>query len=179
MTFEPWWQDLRLAWLGLRRARGFTGAAVLTLAIGIAGTTAMFALVEGVLLRPLPVREQDRLLVAWKKLGSTGATHWPFRAADIDVIGRESRVLESVAGVSYYDPSPFVAVENGFASDLNGAAVTGDFFRVMGVEPILGRALHPSDDKSGAANVLVITQDRKSTRLNSSHFVPSRMPSSA
>ena len=157
MTFEPWWQDLRLAWVGLRRAKGFTGAAVLTLAIGMAGTTAMFALVEGVLLRPLPVREQDRLLVAWKKLGSTGATHWPFRAADIDVIGKESRVFESVAGLSYYGAWPLVAVENGSASDINGAAVAGDFFRVLGVDPILGRALHRADNVIGAENVLVIT----------------------
>ena len=96
---------------GLRRSRrlllakGFTGAAVLTLAVGIGATTAMFALVEGVLLRPLPVADQDRLVVVWKSL-PTGAAHWPFRAAEIDLLRRESHVLESVAGISYYDPSP-------------------------------------------------------------------------
>jgi hypothetical protein len=68
MQFEQSWQDLRLAWRGLARARGFTLAAVLTLAAGIAGATTMFALVEGVLLRPLPVREQDRLILAWQEL---------------------------------------------------------------------------------------------------------------
>lgn len=157
MAFEPWWQDLRLAWVGLRRAKGFTGAAVLMLAIGIAATTAMFALVQGVLLRPLPVREQDRLVVAWKKLGSTGSTHWPFRAPEIDVISSESRVLESVAGVSSYGTWPLVAAENGFASEIRGAAVAGDFFRVLGVEPILGRALRRADNVIGAENVLVLT----------------------
>jgi hypothetical protein len=90
------------------------------------------------------------------------------------VLEDESQVIESVAGVSYYDPSPFVAVENGFASDLNGAAVTGDFFRVMGVEPILGRALHPSDDKSGAANVLVITHGLWPRRYGGSRDVIGR-----
>ena len=141
MLFEQWGQDLRLAWVGLRRARAFTAAAVLTLAVGIGGTTAMFALIQGVLLRPLPVPRQGRLVLAWKALPAAGSAHWPFRATEIDVISKESRVLESVAGVSYYDhPSPFAAVENGSASSISGAAVAGDFFRVLGVEPILGRA---------------------------------------
>ena len=58
-VFEQSLQDLRLATRGLARARGFTGAAVLTLALGISGTTAMFALIQGVLLRALPVHEQE------------------------------------------------------------------------------------------------------------------------
>jgi predicted permease len=152
-----WGDDLRLAWRGLRRARSFSAAAVFTLAMGIAGTTVMFALIQGVLLRPLPVREADRLLVAWTKVRTTGAAHWPFRAADIDVIARESRVLESIAGISYYDPSPVVAVENDSASTISGAAVAGDFFRVIGVPPLLGRVLSRTDDVVGAENVLVIT----------------------
>ena len=98
MLFEQWGQDLRLAWVGLRRARAFTAAAVLTLAVGIGGTTAMFALIQGVLLRPLPVPRQGRLVLAWKALPAAGSAHWPFRATEIDVISKESRVLESVAG---------------------------------------------------------------------------------
>ena len=157
MAFEEWRDDFRLAARGLVRARGFTGSAVLTLALGISGASVMFALIEGVLLRPLPVREQDRLVLAWKELRATGFARYPFRAREIEVLEDASQVLESVAGVSYYDPSPFVAVENGVANEVNGAAVTGDFFRVMGVEPILGRALNRSDDSSGATNVLVIS----------------------
>jgi len=174
MIFEQWRQDLRLAWRGLRRARAFTGAAVLTLAVGIAGTTAMFALVQGVLLRPLPVREPERLIVAWTELRSTGSTHWPFRAPDVDVIGKESRVLESVAALSYYGAWPLVAVENGFASDITGAAVAGDFFRVLGVEPILGRALRPTDNLAGAENVLVITHGLWQLRYGGSRDVIGR-----
>ncbi len=136
MIVEQWWHDVQLAWRGLRRAKAFTGAAVLTLAVGIAATTAMFALVQGVLLRPLPVREEERLVVAWMALPETGATHWAFRAPDVEVIGKESRVLESVAGVSYYGAIHLVAVENGHASPISGAAVAGDFFRVVGVPPI-------------------------------------------
>jgi putative ABC transport system permease protein len=157
MRFEPWRQDLRLASHGLLRAKAFAATAVLTLALGIGATTAMFALIEGVLLRPLPVPEQGRLIVAWKAL-SSDAAHWPFVASDIDVIGKESRTLESVAGVSYYEhPSPFATVEDGVPSSISGAAVTGEFFRVLGATPILGRVLNRADDVQGAENVLVIT----------------------
>jgi putative ABC transport system permease protein len=172
---EQWWQDLRLAWVGLRRARAFTGAAVLTLAVGIGGTTAMFALIQGVLLRPLPVPKQDRLIFAWKAHPAGGAAHWPFRAPEIEAISRESRVLESVAGVSYYaHPSPFAAVENGSASNITGAAVSGDFFRVLGVEPILGRALNRADNVVGAENVLVITHALWQLRYGASREVIGR-----
>jgi predicted permease len=159
MLLEQWWQDLRLAARGLYRARAFTITAVLTLALGMGATTAMFALVEGVLLRPLPVPEQNRLLVAWKALPG-GAAHWAFGAQDVEFIGRESRVLESVAGVSYYEhPSPIATVEDGRASSMLGASVTGGFFRLLGAEPILGRALTRTDDLAGAENVLVITHN--------------------
>jgi putative ABC transport system permease protein len=175
MFFEQCWQDLRLSWVGLRRARAFTCAVVLTLAVGIGGSTAMFALIQGVLLRPLPVPKQDRLIFAWKALPSAGSAHWPFRAPDIDVIRRESRVLESVAGVSYYDhPSPFAVVEKGFASNITAAAVAGDFTRVLGVEPILGRALNREDNAVGAENVLVITHALWQRRYGGSRDVIGR-----
>ncbi len=174
MIVEQWWHDVQLAGRGLRRAKAFTGAAVLTLAVGIAATTAMFALVQGVLLRPLPVREEERLVVAWMALPGPGATHWPFRAPDVEVIGKESRVLESVAGVSYYGAIHLVAVENGHASPISGAAVAGDFFRVVGVPPILGRALSPADDVKGAENVLVITHGLWQRRYGGSRDVIGR-----
>src|SRR5262245_10207024 len=82
--------DFRLAWRGLTRARSFSAAAILTLALGISGTTLMFALVRGVLLRPLPVRDQDRLILAWKELPSSGLSHHPFGDAEIEDAERAS-----------------------------------------------------------------------------------------
>ena len=157
MNAEQWWQDLRLAWRGLRRARGFTMAAVLTLAVGIAGATVMFSLIEGVLLRPLPVRQQDRLLVAWKASPAAGLAHFPFRVPEIDAIRRESTLLEDVAAVGYNGAGPSVAVERGSASYISTAAVTADFFRVVGIDAILGRTLSREDDVTGAEDVVVIT----------------------
>jgi putative ABC transport system permease protein len=160
VTFlEQWSEDLRLACRGLLRARAFTGAAVLTLALGIAGSTVMFTLVQGVLLRPLPVRDQERLLVAWKESRARGLVHWPFHRSEIDAFGAESRLLERVAGVNHNGAPPTVVVEDGAASYVNLAAVTGTFFDVLGVSAVLGRALEASDDVAGAENVVVISRE--------------------
>lgn len=145
-----------LAWRGLRRVRGLTAAAVLTLAVGIAGTTTMFALVEGVLLRPLPVRDQGSLMVAWKEVRSSSPGHWPFSIDDLETIGRESRLLERVAGVSYTGAVPVGVIEDGAAGYIRTAAVSGDLFAVLGVAPVLGRSLRDRDGVTGAENVLVI-----------------------
>lgn len=174
MMVEQWWQDLRRAWCGLCRARGVAAAAVLTLAVGTAGTTSMFALIQGVVLRPLPISDQDRVLVAWSELRSTGATHWPFRRPHLDIIAAESRLLERVAGVGYPGAGPMVAVENGSSSYLSGASVTGDFFDVLEVQPILGRALTRADDLVGADPVLVITHRLWQQRYGGSRDVIGR-----
>ena len=157
VPLEPLWRDLRQAARGLWRSRGFSTAAVLTLALGIAGATAMFTLIRGVLLRPLPVREERSLLVAWRENPTAAVAHWPFDARRLDDLGRESRVLERVAGASYYGASAGVVFENGTASYLRTASVTGAFFEVLGAIPELGRALEPADDRPGAENVVVIT----------------------
>ena len=65
MTADPFTQEFRFACRGMWRAKAFAATAVLTLALGIAGTTAMFALIQSVLLRPLAVREQNSVIVAW------------------------------------------------------------------------------------------------------------------
>jgi len=157
MSIEPSWQDVRLAARGLWRAKALSAAAIAMLGTGIAGATAMFAVVEGVLLRPLPVHDQARLMVAWRQVRAGGASHWPFRVADVDLIRRESRTLESAAGVSYNGAGPVAVVENGSASYISMAPVGGNIFDVLGVRPQIGRALTEADDVSGAERVLVIS----------------------
>ena len=150
-------QDVRLAWRGLRRAPGFTAAVVLTFALGMAGTTSMFALVEGILLRPLAIPAEGQLVVGWRQLPNSGARHWPFHAADVQAIADNSRTLERIAGVGYNEPSPMAMVEPGATTFAQVARVTGDFFPVLGVAPALGRALDAADDVAGSEPVLVIT----------------------
>jgi putative ABC transport system permease protein len=157
MTLETLRHDHQLAWRGLWRAKAFSGAAIFTLALGIAGTTVIFTLIQGVLLRPLPVRDQDRLIVVWKELRSSGYAHYPFGDAEIEAAGDASRLLESVAGVTSNGAYRWVAVENGVSDYVMGALVTGRFFEVLGAEPLLGRAFTGADDKEGVEDVLVIS----------------------
>ena len=86
-------QDIRSACRGLWRARAFTAAATLTLALGITGSTVMFAIVDGVLLRPLPVRDQDRLILAWKELRSSRFAHYPFGGPDVEAVVEPSQLI--------------------------------------------------------------------------------------
>ncbi len=167
-------QDVRLAWRGLRRARAFSAAAVLTLGLGIAGTTVMFALIHGVLLRPLPVLEPDRLVVAWKDLRSSGFTHHPFGDAEIEAVGRASQLLLKVAGVDANGVARDVLSENGTSSYVKGALITGGFFDVLGVEPVLGRAITPADDVEGAEPVLAISHGLWQRRYGGSRDVIGR-----
>jgi putative ABC transport system permease protein len=149
--------DIQLARRGLLRARGFTGAAVAVLGVGIAGATAILALLHGVLLRPLPVRDQQRLIIAWKDLRASGYQHYPFGDREIISVGERSRLLERVAGVTTNGVAQWVAVEDNAASYIKGALVTGGFFDVLDIKPILGRRLASSDDFEGSENVVIIS----------------------
>lgn len=150
-------QDIRSACRGLWRAKAFTAAAILTLALGITGTVVMFAVIDGVLPRPLPVRDQDRLLLVWKELRSSRFAHYPFGGPDVEAVVEASQLLESGAGVTSNGAVAWVAVEDGSASYVHGALVTGGYFEVLGIHPFLGRALTTTDDVEGAENVIVIS----------------------
>jgi hypothetical protein len=102
MFLEHFSYDLRHAWRGLSRARAFSGAAIFMLALAVFGTTVIFTFIRGVLLRPLPVRDQDRLIVAWKELRSTGYAHYPFGDAEIEAAGDASRLIESVTSLDNF-----------------------------------------------------------------------------
>ena len=174
MTFESLTQDFRIASRGLWRAKAFTGAAVLTLALGVAGTTVMFALIQGVLLRPLPVHQQDRLIVAWKEARTSGAARYPFGTAEIESLADASQLLEMAAGVTRNGVARAVVTESGVSSYANVGLVTGSFFDVLGVQPILGRTLTPADDKEGAENVIVVRSGLWQRRYRGSHDVLGR-----
>ena len=157
MTLERVSYELRLACRGLWRAKGFTLAAVLMLTVGLGGATTMFALIEGVLLRPLPVQGQDRLIVAWKALPSSPLVRYPFGSTEIASVARESRLLDAAAGVTRNGVSRAALVDHGAAGYANVAEVTGGFFSVLHVDAAAGRALTPVDDREGAANAIVLS----------------------
>ncbi len=149
-------QDGRYAIRALARNPGFAATAVLTLAIGLTGALSMVALIDGVLVRPLPVRAEAELVVGWRGLPEAGARRWPFSAEDLELLRTHTRLLAGVAGVGYQGPATMPMADGGEARYVRVARVTGEFFSVLGVEPLLGRALRPEDDAKGAENVLVL-----------------------
>ena len=161
--------DLRAAFRSLVRTPSFTLPTIFILAIGLAGTIVMYALVKGVLLSKLPVLHQDRVIVAWKQVPSSLFTHAPFGDSEIDAVAKASRLLDSVAGIGRHGALQAALIEDGRASYVNEALVTGGFFEVLGVEPALGRALNRADDVRGAETVVVISH-----RLWQRHYARSR-----
>ncbi|MGH9174318.1 MAG: ABC transporter permease, partial [Vicinamibacterales bacterium] len=172
--FETLHQDLRHACRLLWHAKAFTGAAVLTLALGIAGTTVMFALIQGVLLRPLPVLEQDRLIVAWKEAKTSASARYPFGNTEIEALAEASQLLAVAAGVTRNGVGRTVVTDRGQSSYANVGLVTGGFFDVLGVHPMLGRALTVADEQDGAESVIVISSGLWQRQYGSARDVISR-----
>ena len=174
MTFESLRHDLHLAWRGLWRAKAFCGAAVCTLALGIAGTIVIFTLIQGVLLRPMPVRDQDRLIVAWKELRSSGYAHHPFGDAEIDAAGDASRLLESVAGVTSNGAFRWIAEEGASRTTSWARWSPGAFSTSSASSHSSAASLTRADDKAGAEDVLVISHGLWQRRYGGSHEVIGR-----
>ncbi|MGA8151856.1 MAG: ABC transporter permease [Terriglobales bacterium] len=140
-------QDLRYTFRKLRRDRVFTLVAVLILALGIGGNTAMFSVIRAVLLKPLPYRDPGRLVLV-----ADGVT--PIRFEELKAASR-----------SYTEVGAFTGQEDmalsgvGEPEVLKGARVSANFLQVLGITPLLGRSFLPEEDKTGAPAVAMISAE--------------------
>ena len=142
----------------LRHSRGFALITIGTLALGIGVTTAMFSVVDGVLLKPFPVKDQDRLLIVWTSIPKQGFDHWPFSYAAYEGMRDRLRTASGVAAHPYSGALPTVLhFDDGSAMPLQYAAVTGDWFHVLGVRARAGRLLTAADDHAGVPDVVVLS----------------------
>jgi putative ABC transport system permease protein len=157
MFFRTLLYDLRLTVRHAGRAKAFYLSAVMTLALGMAGAIVMFTLVRGILLRPLPVPDEDRLVVSWRIPQSGVASHVPYRSADVEEIGRASRSFEKVTGVGYNGSFDQDWRRGDVWFTARTVAVMGGFFEVAGVRPQIGRALTVEDDRRGAERMVVLS----------------------
>ena len=147
---------LRFALRSLSRTRGFAAAVVLTLGLGIGANTAIFSVVRGVLLKPLPHRDGDRLVFLRQSTRGPGGENISFSVPEIDDFRAASKTL---GGIAEYSPITFTIVEGGEAARIDVGLITGNYFSVMGLSPVLGRAFGPGDDGRGAAPVMMLTYD--------------------
>jgi len=150
-------QDLAFGLRMLRKSPGFAALSIVTLALGIGATTAVFSLVNGVLLRALPYRDPGRLVYLFEPV--THITGVPLEAwgpfnADFYDYQTKSR---SFASLAIFTADGGNLSIDGHAVHVGRSRVTGDFFQTLGVAPELGRAVNPADDQPGFEHVAVIS----------------------
>ena len=162
-------QDCRYGLATLKRDRLFAVIAIGVLALGIGANTAMFSLVDGVLLKPLPFSHPDRIVWVWEapdraSRNQTTArrfTEWKLRSRSFDALSAqaETRATIMVAGQ---------------ATRLPGRSVSADYFAVFGIKPLLGRTFLPDDDRPGASPVIVLSHATWQTRFGGDPGILSR-----
>ena len=160
-------QDLKYAIRMLVKSPGFSAVAILTLALGIGANTAIFSLMDAVLLKSLPVKNAKQLvLFTWDdnkwppKYGQTGwDSRFSFSYPEFDTFQKQNTTLSSVFTFAPLGASPdnTAITVDGDAGLANGVMVSGEFFSGLGVSPLLGRAITEEDEDKGAPRVAVIS----------------------
>ncbi|MEP6922542.1 MAG: ABC transporter permease [bacterium] len=146
-------QDLRYAVRTMLSKPGFTLVAVITLALGIGGSTAIFTVVDAALLRGLPYQSPDRLYHLWESTPQKEFAQREFSYPDYQDYQR-NQVLE---GLAAYTGGGGIMSGRGEPERVFAPGATANFFSVLGVEPLLGRTFQPGEDKRGAPRVVVLT----------------------
>jgi putative ABC transport system permease protein len=148
-------KDLRYAGRNLRARPGFTLTAVLTLALGIGGSTAIFSLASAVLLGKLPFRDQERLFMVWDDASEVGFPRNDLTPASFAALREQNQAFEKMAALSQ---STFALTGGGGEPEkVEGRRVTASFFPMLGIAPRIGRVFTPDDDRPGAGHVAVLS----------------------
>lgn len=146
------WQDIQFGLRMLTRSRGLTVVAILALALGIGANTAIFSFVNAVLVRPLPYPDPDRLVWFWES--QPDLEHAPFSAADFLDLQSQNQSFQEVTAMHRVS---FNLTGPGTAERLPGMVAMPNFFSVLDVQPVLGRAFLPADGAFGAPRVVLLT----------------------
>jgi putative ABC transport system permease protein len=151
-TVESVARDVQYAVRTLRNAPGFASVAVLTLALGIGANTAIFGLIDALMLRQLPVRDPDQLVVLTRIQGGQSSEHFSY--PQVNYLAEQEDMFAGLCGFAAdtFHIGPSDALET-----TAGAWVTGEYYRTLGITPIIGRLLGPDDDRPGAPPAAVIT----------------------
>lgn len=161
-------QDIRYALRTMRRAPGFTSVAVITLALGIGANTAIFSIVNAVLIRPLPYDQPDRLVSILESN--------PRRGLDVTAVSpvnfvdwrRQNTVFSAMAGTQSV---AFNYTGNTGAVRIDGAAVSANLLSLLGQQPLMGRGFEDADEKPGHDNVLLISETLWQRQFGGDHQV--------
>jgi putative ABC transport system permease protein len=157
-------RDLRIAARSLSRVPALWVTVALTLALGIGANAAIFSVVRAVLLRPLANRDEDRLLYIRQSAPGLGEPNATFSIPEIQDLGKNLHTITELGTFSEID---FAMVGLGTPRSIPAGVVDGNYFEVMGLRPILGRLLGPSDDGPNAPGAIVLTYKFWTTSLHS------------
>jgi len=168
---ESFRKDILYALRGLRKRPGFTIVALLTLALGIGANTAIFSVVNAVLLRPLKFKDPDRLAIVWEDATFAGfPLNTPAPANFIDW-KTQNRSFEDMAAVA---SSSFNLTGDGEPERVAAHSVTANFFPVLGVQPLLGRSFTNEEDRPGANKVALLSYQLWQSRYGAIHDIVNR-----
>ncbi|HSE25469.1 MAG TPA: ABC transporter permease [Pyrinomonadaceae bacterium] len=145
-------RDLKYAVRVLLKKPTFTVVAIITLALGIGANTAIFSVVNAVLLRPLPFKEPDRLAIVWERRANSGEANLPVSGHEFAAWSERAKSFEAI---TMLQPDGLNLTGRGDAASLTAAHVTSQFFNVLGVPPRLGRGFLPGEDESNAKVVVL------------------------
>lgn len=149
-------QDLRFALRSLWRARAFSAAAVLTLALGIGANTAIFSVVDGVLLRRAPIAGIDRLMMVWETDRKSGTTREPSSVPDFRDFQERSTQFERLAALTGTEVN--LTPTSGDPARLAALAVSHEFLPALGVTPVAGRLLSEAETREGGPRAVLISE---------------------
>ena len=155
------WPDIRYALRQLRKSPGFTLIAVLTLALGVGANTAIFTVIENVLLRPLPYAHSNRLIyIGGAGGGNFGTTSW----LNYRDIRDQSRLLEQVAG---YSEDVSVVETHDTSQSVVAPRVTPNLFTMLDAQPLLGRTFNSADGEPGGPSAAILSEGHAAPELHS------------
>jgi predicted permease len=161
--------DLRYAARMLRKSPGFTAVAILTLALGIGANTAIFSVVNGVLLNPLPYPDPNRLVAV-----DAGKRNFPRGSISYPNFLDWHRLNHCFSFFAASRRTGFLLSGAGTPEELDAAAVTSDFFPLLGIKPVLGRYFTPDEDRIGVSRVVAISTDLWQRKFGASAAVIGR-----
>jgi predicted permease len=160
-------EDLRYCFRVLAKSPGFTLVAVVSLALGIGANSAIFTAINAVLLRPLPYKEAEQLVLLWQVNRQEGDFEVKVSAPDYVDWKEQNRVFEGIAAFGAVSGTGFNLSGAGHPERISATAVTGNIFSVLGVVPALGRSFLPDEERPGSAPVCILGNDLWRRRFGS------------
>ena len=152
---HSFWQDLRYGFRMLLKSPGFSLVAIVALALGIGANTAIFSVVNAVMLRPLPFPESSRLVDIYHAYPGIHLDHATVSPISLGFYRQNAKSYESIGAFTGYR-APANLTGTGEPQRIHSVAVNGDFFKTMGISPIFGRAITNDDDQPGHNRVVVL-----------------------